>query len=335
MAIAGWFHADALELDESKLSELVGFKCSRCRRIRHPVCPYLDPEKKKALENKIESKAAKLDIYANDPSSRHLMEEAPVYSTLPKKEEVEKWTNAPQVDYEWSISNVSNSGPRKLAIRRHIKQENNALCSPLPDPFALNVSAPYEANVLNSSGKLPVRRNVKKENNSDSRSAVNSFQVESSSPLEVNPMDSVVNPLTSDAQWDVSKGSFDDGISLDYNTLGLEDMDFEPQTFFSFNELLASDDVNESPADATQNLENSSMLPENGTLEISYDEEEPIISIGTSFDFVPCSICSHADPYPDLSCQTCGLWIHSHCSPWLESPSWETVWRCGNCRKGR
>lgn len=307
--IADWYHADALELDESRLSELLGFKCARCRRIRHPVCPYLDPDKKKALEDKykIENRAAKLD-------------------KLPTKEEVEQCNNPPEVDYEWNISSVSHSGPRKLTIRRHIKKEDNVVCPPLPDPIPVNVSAPYE---LNSTGKLPVRRHIKRENNSDSLSAINSFQVESSSPLEVNAM---MNPLPSDTQWDVSKGSFDDGITLDYNALAFDDMDFEPQTFFSFNELLASDDANVNET-VTQNLENSSMLPENGTLEISYDEEEPIISIGTSFDFVPCGICSHADPYPDLSCQICGLWIHSHCSPWLESPTWETAWRCGNCRK--
>ena len=32
--------------------ELFGFKCSRCRRIRIPICPYTDPEERKKLESR-------------------------------------------------------------------------------------------------------------------------------------------------------------------------------------------------------------------------------------------------------------------------------------------
>ncbi|PSR95231.1 DDT domain-containing protein [Actinidia chinensis var. chinensis] len=42
-----WYHAEAVELEESKIAELVGFKCCRRRRIRTPMCPYLHPEVKK------------------------------------------------------------------------------------------------------------------------------------------------------------------------------------------------------------------------------------------------------------------------------------------------
>lgn len=360
MPIADWLHADALELDESKIFCLVGFKCSRCRRIKNPVCPYLDPEKKKALEDKIESKAPKLDVYEMDSNSllsEHLMEEGPVYSALPTKAEVdhvapdvpfvyslseaEQCTHTSEVDDGWNNSNVSCSGPRKLPVRRHIKQEKDIYCPGLPDPFEVDIYAPFEANTLNSTEKLPVRRHIKRENNSDCHSAINSYQVEVSSPSEANAMSFALDPLSPEAQWDVSKASlFDDVITLDYDCLGYDDMDFEPQTYFSFHELLASDDGgrandNESPEDVIENLENSSMLPENGTLEISYDEEEPIISIGTSIEIVPCNICFHTEPCPDLSCQVCGTWIHSHCSPWLESSSWDNGWRCGNCREWR
>lgn len=341
-----WLHADAVELDESNIYRLVGFKCSRCRRIKNPVCPYSD----KALEDKTESKPSKLDIYemgSNSLLSEPLMEEAPVYSAIPMKvevghvvaddppvlspSEVEGCTDMRNVDYGWNNSNGPHSGPRKLTVRRHIKQEKDMYSHCQPDPFQVNMPAPSEANVLNSTGKLPVRRHIKRENNSDNYSAVNSLKVETSSPSEAKATSSVLDSLSSDVQWDVSNGSFDDGIKLDYDGLGFGDMDFEPQTYFSFHELLADDgsraNGNEPAEDVT--------LPENGTLEISYDEEEPIISIETTMEFVPCNICSHSEPCPDLSCQMCGMWIHSHCSPWVESSSWDTSWRCGNCRGWR
>ncbi|MCD7464186.1 hypothetical protein HAX54_052258 [Datura stramonium] len=47
-----WYHAEAVGLEESKISEVVGFKCCRCRRIRIPICPYLDPKSKRQLEEK-------------------------------------------------------------------------------------------------------------------------------------------------------------------------------------------------------------------------------------------------------------------------------------------
>ncbi|PWA43072.1 zinc finger, RING/FYVE/PHD-type [Artemisia annua] len=46
-----WFHADSVELQESKLMELFGFKCSLCHRIWIPICPYKEPEERKKLES--------------------------------------------------------------------------------------------------------------------------------------------------------------------------------------------------------------------------------------------------------------------------------------------
>ena len=40
MVFTEWYHAEALELEESRLSCVLGFKCCRCRRIKSSVCPY-------------------------------------------------------------------------------------------------------------------------------------------------------------------------------------------------------------------------------------------------------------------------------------------------------
>ncbi|PIN00987.1 Nucleosome remodeling factor, subunit NURF301/BPTF [Handroanthus impetiginosus] len=351
-----WYHADAVELDESKIFCLVGFKCSKCRRIKSPVCPYLDPDKKKALEDKIESKAPKVNIHEMDRKNSSLISEQlkdgrPAYFALDTKSEVtlvaaddslllslsevEQHTDTSEVDYGWNNSNLSRSGPTKLPVRRHIRQENDLYCPNPSDPFQVDVSTAFETNVFNSAEKLPVRRHVKRENNSDCH-----FHAEASNPSETNAMSSMEDTLSPQPQWVVSKDNFDDNITLDYDSLGYDDMEFEPQTYFSFNELLASDDGghangNGSPGNVTENWESASMLPGNETLEISYDQEEPIITVGTTIEVVPCNICSHSEPCPDLSCQMCGMWIHSHCSPWLESSSHEDGWRCGNCREWR
>ncbi|KAL9171363.1 hypothetical protein ABFS82_04G204400 [Erythranthe guttata] len=353
---SSWYHAEALEFDESKILCVVGYKCCKCRRIKNPKCPYSDKKdkkNKKISKGKIESNAPNLDFNEMNSNSRlisehlmevkkpaasptkvefiHVQEEDPLCTSL---SEVKQFTDATlKVEYELNSSNVSCSGPRKLPVRRHIKQE-------MDSSFQVGISAPCETNVSHPTEKLVIRRHIKRENNSDFHSPINStFEVEVPNPSEANAVQE--DPLLpNQAQWDVSKGNFDDVITLDYDDcLGYDNMEFEPQTYFSFNELLSDDgepaNGNGPLFDAMENWEDLSVLPDNGNLEISYDQEEPIISVETPIEISPCNICSHTEPCPDLSCQMCGVWIHSHCSPWLESSSWENGWRCGNCREWR
>ncbi|KAG8371210.1 hypothetical protein BUALT_Bualt13G0063600 [Buddleja alternifolia] len=327
-----WYHADAVELHESKIMLLVGFKCCKCRRIRSPVCPYLDSDKKKVLEEKIDRKrVAQMENSEADFDSgiisEHQMEERPAYSAsgadnphLVSLSEFDQFArDKSEADYEWNNTAVS-SGPRKLPVRRHIKQENDVNLTYQTDSFQVDIFPPFESNVSNSTEKLPVRRHIKRENN-------------------------FLDSLSPQVQWNDSKeNNFDDCITLDYDDclgpLGYDDMEFEPQTYFSFNELLASDDGG-NVASGNGSIENveiwegSSGLPDNGTLEISYDEEEPIISVETDIEIAPCKFCCSTEPCPDLSCQNCGIWIHSHCSPWVEAQSSEDGWRCGSCREWR
>ncbi|CAK8535332.1 unnamed protein product [Lathyrus sativus] len=45
-----WYHAEALELEESKIFSVLGFKCCRCRKIKSPACPYAQASNKKDPE---------------------------------------------------------------------------------------------------------------------------------------------------------------------------------------------------------------------------------------------------------------------------------------------
>ncbi|KAL6510987.1 hypothetical protein OROGR_022111 [Orobanche gracilis] len=321
-----WFHADALELNESKISCLVGYKCCKCRRIKSPECPYLDLKKKKIPKDKKECRTPKLNMYDMDSNSRSsfepFIEEGQAYSGLPANREttlaegddnlllplseIEQCTETSEPGHERNDWNITCSGPRKLTIRRHIKQAN---------------------------GKLPIRIHVKTGNESDHHSDV-------PNPSELNATTTSTRArLSPPDQLAVSKGNSCNIVKLDNDCLGYGGTDFEPQTYFSFHELFEPDEGSRTNGNefrenvVQENWEDLSVLPGNDVLEISYDEEEPIVSMGTTVEILPCNFCCQSEPYPDLSCHMCGIRVHSHCSPWLDSLSSEDSWRCGNCRE--
>lgn len=232
-----------------------------------------------------------------------------------------------EMDYACSNSTVFAPGPRKLPVRRQNKQQNGRDCAFPADPFQVQISAPFEQAATNS--KLPVRRHKKMgKSNIECYTSTVPSKIEPLNPLE--PDDSgAQNSLSPQIQWDVSNGNFDDGITLDYD---YDDMEFEPQTYFSFNELLESGDGSRPAGNEIQgDLENW----ENGSMEIPYNQEEPFASVDADMPLlVNCKMCSRGEPFPNLYCKVCGVWIHSHCSPWVEeeTPS-EDGWKCGNCRE--
>ncbi|KAL0390610.1 UNVERIFIED_CONTAM: DDT domain-containing protein PTM [Sesamum calycinum] len=268
-----WFHADSVELDESKILFLVGFRCCKCRRIKSPVCPYLDTEKKKVLEGKTECRqAGKLEISTmNLGFDRHKKVET-ANSALPGKPGV---TPAASDDPLVSLSEVeqctgnkseveseSGPGPQKLPIRRHIKEEKDIPCQ--AGRFQFDVSAPFEANVFKFTAKLPVKRHL-----------TNSCQIKVSDLSEANAVSSTQDSFSPQVQRIASKENLDDSMTLEYDLFSPDDMKFVHQTYFSSNELLAPDDCGHangkgSPDNVADNMETYSALPENGTLEMSF-----------------------------------------------------------------
>lgn len=346
---ADWFHADAVGLEESKVSEVVGFKCSRCRRTRIPICPYLDPKSKKQLEEKrMRSRASKMDnpgteFHSGIIPERHMEDEMST-QVVPSKEEniyveddnslvstpEEFYEQFPEADCEWNAATMSVPGPKKLPVRRHVKNENDLDSSFASNPshadfFGGNITISAEEIPSNAErgNKLPVRRHGGVEKNSDTHFANNSMEVELSTPHGVD--------------WDTSRNDFEEGMMFEYDDLHYEDMEFEPQTYFSFNELLASDDCGplDGSANLTDNVDTSLGFPSDRLSDMSYFKHEPEFSIESAAVTVPCKMCSHSEPCPDLCCQMCGIWIHSHCSPWIEESFGEAGWRCGNCRDWR
>ena len=306
--------------------ELFGFKCSRCRRIRIPICPYTDPEERKKLESRKAAleKAVKgryMDTDSELDSNDDLDSEpdsAPAFDSVEagdvqEENPYDSYLMADQVnhqrlemDYEPPFS-VSGPVSKKLAVRRHIKSEKES------DGISeSNPACDLPANNLNSAAG------------------------ESSTPI---------------VEWNVSTNGFEDNMMFDYGHLNYEDMEFEPQTYFSFNELLVADDGVQTdkgdrnpPGDMTEQVVKTEKVvnpsidgpnPEQFQMDVTYDQQEPMFSVESGLEMVPCRVCSQADPIPDLFCQTCGLWLHQHCSPWEEDSSWdpEIGWKCGNCRE--
>ncbi|CAK9150506.1 unnamed protein product [Ilex paraguariensis] len=309
-----WYHAEAVELEESKISEVVGFKCCRCRRIRSPACPYNPNSKKVSEGKKPRTRAPKQLVPGVNVVSGVFSEQLKEREHIPMlttKEEVvyvpdddpllslsrfEQFTeHNSKADSEWNAAAIYG-GPQKLPIRRHVKREKNLDCSLENNDFKDEVATPFDGNLLNLAD-------------------------ESSSPC---------------VEWDMSTNGFEDNMMFDYECLNDENMEFEPQTYFYFTELLASDDgvkmngVDQSGSVAG-NLEDLSALSRDGISDATYGQQEPSVSLESAVGMVPCKNCSFTEPCPDLCCQICGLWIHSQCCQGVELLPWEHGWTCGDC----
>lgn len=349
---AGWFHAEALELDEINIHNVVGFKCCRCRRIKSPKCPYGDNSEAPKTSNKPSETTVKKGKTTVKPETSMFTEfeewmSSPPPPQPPQVEEevitrnddpllfslsrVEQITDVetPKIEVEWD---EPGQGPHKLPVRRH-------------GNFQLNADCTFE----------------------------NNHHAEFSAPTDLSiPKDELSSPV----EWDVSNNVLETETELptDYD-INYEDMEFEPQTYFSFTELL---DDGQLEGDVSGNVlgysENqtvansqdvfcdgsgndlgysgyldgsgndlgyfdyeSCVVTQDGypeelkteTTGISSDCLEPVVMESIGVDC--CKMCCHTEPVPDLLCGSCNLLIHSHCSPWIDSLS-PGSWRCGNCR---
>ncbi|KAG6415150.1 hypothetical protein SASPL_122552 [Salvia splendens] len=310
-----WLHADALELDESKIFSVVGYKCCKCRRIKSPVCPYSNLPKKTVLKGKIENQqGSKLKIPAmafnRDMILAHL-EDVPTASKLLQKpkaiiapalatnnpllaslDKVKQCTEGEsELNSGWKNANASDPEPRKLSVRRHDNREMDVQCQEGACPF--EASLPLEENGVNSTLEMLIRRSTRQE----TKLATKSFRDEEvTKSTEANPLTPV-----------------QDSLSL---------QQFASQDFFDL----------ETNVGGHVNSKEPSTVPKNGITEAFHDQEKLFASAETSKQMVPCKLCSRNEPHIDLSCEICGINIHKTCSPWYESSSDEDDWRCGSCR---
>lgn len=312
--LAGWFHAEALELEESKLSDVVGFKCCKCRRIGGPDCPYMNTEQIEQKRKKQSNRAPKQGTVKPNIDSGSICEseckpatprfsteqvfvpeEDPLLFSLSRVELVTQQNSGMQL--EWDSASVP--GPQKLPVRRHVKCEGD-------DGFGGNDLSQVDMQFENHEVVKPE-----------------------------------AEPLVPCVEWDASTNALDDTMMLDdCEILNYEEMEFEPQTYFSLAELLDDSGQLDSGVDASGfvsgNQEDFSYTAtQDGQCEYSGANKQPEFAV-SAVNTVPCSICANIEPVPELSCKVCGLSIHLHCSPWDESSQMEgSCWSCGYCREWR
>ncbi|KAK6936155.1 DDT domain [Dillenia turbinata] len=300
-----WYHADAVELEESKIFDLVGFKCCKCRRIRSPVCPYMDPESRKLLEaRKPRVRSSKQGNSGSDSIVSEQPDERDPATPLSKED----------------VVLVQDDDPLLFSLERveHIVDQN--------------LEADFEWGTAPAPGpkKLPVRRQAKREGDTDGFPAVDPSCIETSVILETKGSKLKEEPL-SHLEWDASADGFEDNFMFDCEDLNCEDLEFEPQTYFSFQELLPSEDC--SPSDGIDASADAS-----GACEISSMGSPSRISAQPDlglYNGLSCGMCLRADSAPYFYCEVCKLCVHQHCCPWEEYSSSHGGWKCGNCREWR
>jgi hypothetical protein len=157
--------------------------------------------------------------------------------------------------------------------------------------------------------------------------------------------------------WDFSQGvayatppDFTANHQSNDTSCGSFGMDeYEPQTYFSFTELLEADDTQ---LDNAFGMSAGMQGDSNGTGSfvqqgVGFDELSFMVEDGasnmnfptndTTPDEVACNKCMNTQPPPDLKCAVCDLHIHRQCSPWDqgEEPVDSSNWSCGGCREWR
>ncbi|CAJ1955813.1 unnamed protein product [Sphenostylis stenocarpa] len=300
-----WYHAEAVELEESKLFDVLGFKCCKCRRIKSPVCPFSDLYCK-IQEGRKSSRASKKEYVWGDSDSgtpvytRTNESATPIYPTV----DVSRQDNDPLL---FSLSSVEL----------------------ISEP---NLVANVAGNTVSGPGlrRLPKRE---RENNDDYYRG------------NLHAQFSTSNEMVSKSVKDLSPveyGTADCTLLKDPETVNYDEfVDFEPHTFFSLTELLHSDENNSQFEEANGSGFFSGYLKKSCTLGVP--DECGTVSLASNCEptnllqvnINSCRQCSQKEPAPDLHCEICRIWIHSQCSPWVESPSQHASWRCGDCREWR
>ena len=138
---AGWYHAEAVELEESRISDVIGFKCCKCRRIRGPECPFMEPELREQKRKKRFGKPQKqgqgnIVLDSDFGTISNFKECKPITPIISREDElvlandpllfslskVEQITeNNSEVDVE--LNTASGPGLQNLPVKRHVKRE--------------------------------------------------------------------------------------------------------------------------------------------------------------------------------------------------------------------
>ncbi|XP_020578948.1 DDT domain-containing protein PTM-like isoform X2 [Phalaenopsis equestris] len=319
-----WCHADAVLLDESKVLDVVGFKCCKCRRKSSPKCPYSEIGYIKLEEQLKHDSAAEIGVTKSGSPSTSI-----------------------------SNSETDNFGVVEFDPSLHSIEKVEPL-----DETNLEMEHKFDASIetLKDQQKVFIKSQVKLEDFDEWYAGQIGFSMhETSQSLQNIPAQNTMSDswnIPGSSEWDsieiYGRGNIDfkneckEGHLPDQELEAAKNMEFEPQTYFSFTELLASaDDMTGDmmePQDVPVTLSDYGTTYSDRTCHNLSVKNEITVKEEFIFDEFECEKCKLCIPSPDLICEICGLCIHSHCSPWVEEVieiSTGSKWRCGNCREWR
>ncbi|KAF8706535.1 hypothetical protein HU200_030817 [Digitaria exilis] len=323
-----WFHGDALQLEDERIGELVAYRCCRCRRRAIPQCPHSDDYTKPEPEISEQTVAtSSQSTMLSSEETFALADQDPLLSSYGIVQAVGEET----VDADLSTNNMlsfASGSNRKLSIRR--AQTKN--CEYLDQ--ARSVNGYYIQDQPSGNGNINFSHmNEYSFSEADSVDASELLGWDfSQGTAYAAPPDSTANQQANDT----SRGSF----AVDQ---------YEPQTYFSFTELLEADDTQldnafgmssgqQDDGNCTGNFgqhgagfDEMSFMIEDGASNMNFPADDPSPVV------VACQKCQNTEPPPDLKCAVCNLHIHRECSPWEENaqPAEGGDWSCGGCREWR
>ncbi|KAF8641828.1 hypothetical protein HU200_067528 [Digitaria exilis] len=324
-----WFHGDALQLEDERIGELVAYRCCRCRRRAIPKCPHSDDYTKHEPEFSEQTVAtSSQSTMLSSEETCALADQDPLLASYGIVEPVGEETL--DADLATSMLSFAPGSNQKLSVRR--AQTKN--CEYLDQEISTN-----EYYIIDQpSGNGNINFSHMNECSFSEADSVDASELLgwdfSQGTAYAVPPDSTANHLANET----SCGSF----AIDQ---------YEPQTYFSFTELLESDDTQldnafgmsnglQDDGNCTGNFDQQqqgagfdemSFTIEDGASNMNFPTDYP------SPDVVACQKCQNTEPPPDLRCAVCDLHIHRYCSPWDENvpPSESGDWSCGSCREWR
>ncbi|CAL4896920.1 unnamed protein product [Urochloa decumbens] len=322
-----WFHGDALQLEDERIDELVAYRCCRCRRRAIPQCPHSDDYTKPEPEFSEQTAAtSSQSTMLSSEETFALVNQDPLLASYGIVEPIGE--ESVDADLSANMLSFAPGSNQKLSIRR--AQTKN--CEYLDQ--ASSVNEYYVQNQPVGNGNINF-------------SQINEYSFSEADSVDASEL----------LGWDFSQGTA--YAALPDSTANHQANDtscgsfatdqFEPQTYFSFTELLEADDTQldnafgmstglQDDGNCTGNFDQQgagfdemSFMIEDGASNMNFPTDDP------SPDVVACNKCQNTEPPPDLSCAVCNLHIHRQCSPWDENvlPADSGNWSCGACREWR
>jgi hypothetical protein len=349
LAFTDWFHAEAVELEESKISTLLGFKCCKCRRIKSPVCPYADPKPKSEVKKSRRRAAKKEQSGANSDSGtfNDIRDSEPATPVFPVESDpllfalanVELITESNKLDLDVQRNTASVPGPQKLPVRRHVKHEGDDDSSvagfTLQAEFSTHSEAGYLSNPAESELPLEYDSAVFDSNLPNNYEFGNDQSYDEKNPNLYFD----INELLCTDEGQIDEGQIDGGdLSMDLLKYDNENSGAAVPEEFVNSGAAGPEEFENSGAAGPEEFENSGAAgPEEfensgAAVPEEFGEFEDFGEFGDFGENIYCSICLQNGPGLDRFCETCGILCHSTCLPWPEPVLDDEKWKCMNCR---